>query len=337
MQQRRFGKNGPQVGAIGFGAMSFGGFYGPTTEAESHQALAACLDTGTTHWDTANVYGPEISERVIASFFQANPGARNKVHLATKGSITRNMETNERTFDNSRAHLTAALDKSLQRLGVDHVDLYYIHRREAARPVEEVMQTMLDFKKAGKIGGIGFSEIAPASLRRAATIGQIDAVQSEYSLWTRLPELGVIQFCAEHGAAFVPFSPLGRGIFTGTVLAIDSFGKHDFRLGNPRFVEPNFSNNLQALNPLHAFAKKKGATAGQIALAWILAQGTSMGAHMIPIPGTRYAKNVNENAGAAAITLSKDDLAELNRLLPPGFAHGDRYTPAQYIGPERYG
>lgn len=332
MQQRSFGRNGPRVGAIGFGAMSFGGFYGPTTEAESHEALQACLDTGTTHWDTANVYGPEISERVLGSFFKANPGARKLVHLATKGSITRNMETNERTFSNSREHLTQALDGSLQRLGVDHVDLYYIHRREASRPIEEVMETLLSFKKAGKIGGIGFSEVAPASIRRAAAVGQVDAVQSEYSLWTRLPELGVIQACKEIGAAFVPFSPLGRGIFTGTLPAGMTFGKHDFRNGNPRFVEPNYSANLKALEALQAFAKKKGATGGQISLAWVIAQGE----HIIPIPGTRYAKNVRENAAAADIVLSKDDLAELERLLPAGFAHGDRYSVSQYVGPERY-
>lgn len=320
MQQRSFGKHGPRVGAIGFGAMSFGGFYGPTDEAESHAALQACLDTGTTHWDTANVYGPEISERVLGSFFKANPGARNKVHLATKGSITRNMETNERTFSNSREHLTQALDASLKRLGVDHVDLYYVHRREATRPIEEVMETLLSFKKAGKVGGVGFTEVAPASIRRAAAVGPIDAIQSEYSLWTRLPELGVIQACKEIGAAFVAFSPLGRGIFTGTLKPGMTFGKHDFRNGNPRFVEPNFAANLRALDALHAFAKSKGATGGQIALAWTIAQGD----HIIPIPGTRYAKNVVENAGAGDIVLSADDLADLERILPVGFAHGDR-------------
>jgi aryl-alcohol dehydrogenase-like predicted oxidoreductase len=333
MQTRVFGRNGPQVGAIGFGAMSFGGFYGPTTEAESAAALAACLDTGTTHWDTANVYGPEIAERAIGAFFKANRGARRRVHLATKGAITRNMETGERTFDNSPEHLRKALEGSLTRLGVEQVDLYYVHRREAARPVEEVMHKLLRFKQEGKIGGIGFSEVAPATIRRAAAVGTVDAVQSEYSLWTRLPELGVIQACAEIGAAFVAFSPLGRGMFTGAVTSIDAFGKLDFRRANPRFVEPNFSANLKALEALHGFARARGVTAGQIALAWTLAQG----AHIIPIPGTRYAKHVIENAGAGAITLSPADLAQLDRRLPRGFAHGDRYSDQQSIGPERYG
>jgi aryl-alcohol dehydrogenase-like predicted oxidoreductase len=158
-------------------------------------------------------------------------------------------------------------------------------------------------------------------------------VQSEYSLWTRLPELGVIQLCKAIGAAFVPFSPLGRGIFTNTVHDTNTFGKHDFRRGNPRFVEPNFSANLKALQALFDFATARGTTPSQVALAWVLAQGE----HLIPIPGTRYAKNVRENAGAAALRLSPTDLAELERLLPPGFAHGDRYTEQQYVGPERYG
>jgi aryl-alcohol dehydrogenase-like predicted oxidoreductase len=333
MQMRKFGSNGRAVGAVGFGAMSFGGFYGPTTESESHNALAACLETGTTHWDTANVYGPEISERVIGAFFKANPGTRGKVHLATKGAITRNLETGVRTFDNSEAHLRKALEGSLTRLGIEQVDLYYIHRREAARPIEEVMQTLLRFKQEGKIGGIGLSEVAPATIRRAAAVGPVDAVQSEYSIWTRLPELGVIQACAEIGAAFVAFSPLGRGIFTGTVRDVESFGKLDFRRGNPRFVEPNFSANLGALEALHMFARARGVTAGQIALAWVLAQGP----HIVPIPGTRHAKHVIENAGAGEIALSAADLAELERRLPKGFAHGDRYTEQQYIGPERYG
>ena len=312
--------------------MSFGGFYGATTETESHATLSACLEHGVTHWDTANVYGPETSENVIGTYFKAHPGARAKVHLATKGSIQRDPKTNVRGFNNSREHLTAALDASLKRLGVDHVDLYYIHRREQARPIEEVMETLLGFKKAGKIRGIGFSELAPASVRRAAVVGQIDAVQSEYSLWTRLPELGMIQTCRDIGAAFVPFSPLGRAIFTGTLTAKSTFAASDFRQSNPRFIEPNYSANLAAVEPLFAFAKTRGVTPGQVALAWTLAQGD----HIVPIPGTRSVKNLIENAKAAAIKLSTDDLAELARILPAGFAHGDRYSDVQAVGPERY-
>ncbi len=332
MKNRAFGKHGPNVGAMGFGAMSFGGFYGSTTEAESHATLAACLETGTTHWDTSNVYGPEISENVIGTFFKNNPGSRRHVHLATKGGIKRKPGTTERVFDNSAAYLRDCLEGSLKRMGVDHVDLYYIHRRDPALPIEAIMETLLTLKHEGKIGGIGMSEIAPTTLRAAAKIGHVDAVQSEYSIWTRTPELGLIQACKELGAAFVPFSPLGRGIFTGKVRSIEAFGKSDFRRGNPRFTEPNFSANLRALEALTTFAKARDMTPGQASLAWVLAQGD----HLVPIPGTRYAANVRENAGAAAITLTAADLVDLNHLLPPGFAHGDRYTADQWVGPERY-
>lgn len=332
MRQRTFGTGGPSVGAVGLGCMSFGGFYGPTTEAESHACLAAALETGTTHWDTANVYGPEISETVLGTFFKANPGARGKVHLATKGGIKRKAGSTERSFDNTAEHLREALTASLRRLGTDHVDLYYIHRRDPSVPVETVMDTLLGFKREGLIRAIGLSEIAPATLRRAVAVGRVDAVQSEYSLWTRLPELGLIQACRETAVAFVPFSPLGRGIFTGTVHATDGFGKMDFRRGNPRFLEPNFTANLKALEALTAFARARGVTPGQVALAWVLAQGDEM----VPIPGTRTAAHVRENAAAADLVLSATDLAELARVLPTGFAHGDRYSETQSIGPERY-
>jgi aryl-alcohol dehydrogenase-like predicted oxidoreductase len=321
------------VGAVGFGAMSFGGFYGSTTEAESHATLARALELGVTHWDTANVYGPETSERVIGSFLRANPGARQRIHLATKGGIHRDPATGKRGFDNSREHLTMALDASLKRLGLDHVDLYYVHRREAARPIEEVMETLLGLKQAGKIGAIGFSEIAPSSLRRAAAIGPVDAVQSEYSLWTRGPELGLVRACKEAGAALVAFSPLGRAILTGTLTEATVFGDNDFRRGNPRFVAPNYAANLREIDKLVAFARVRALTPGQVALAWLLAQDQ----HVIPIPGTRSPAHLAQNAAAAGIALTSADLAELDRCLPAGFAHGDRYNEVQSIGPERYG
>ncbi|MBV1695416.1 MAG: aldo/keto reductase [Hyphomicrobiales bacterium] len=333
MQQRRFGSRGPMVGAIGFGAMSFGGFYGATTEAESHATLARALELGVTHWDTANVYGPETSERVIGSFLRADPGARRRIHLATKGGIHRDPAAGKRSFDNSREHLTAALDASLKRLGLDHVDLYYVHRREAARPIEEVMETLLGLKQAGKIGGIGFSEIAPASLRRAAAVGPVDAVQSEYSLWTRGPELGLVRACKEVGAALVAFSPLGRAILTGTLAPATVFGDNDFRRANPRFVAPNYAANLREIDKLVAFARARGLTPGQVALAWLLAQDQ----HIIPIPGTRSPIHLAENAAAAGVALTSADMAELDSCLPAGFAHGDRYNEVQSIGPERYG
>jgi len=333
MQMRDFGMNGPKVGAIGFGAMSFGGFYGAADDAESQRALAACLDTATTHWDTSDVYGFGKSEEMIGQFFRENPGARAKVHLATKGGIKRRPGTTERVFDNSAEYLRGTLDASLKRLGVDHVDCYYVHRREGERPIEEVAATMAALIKEGKIRGYGLSEVAPWSVKRAHAVHPVTAVQNEYSLWTRLPELGLLQTCRDLGIAFVAFSPVARGMFAGTVSTNTEFGKFDFRRGNPRFTEPNFSANLRAVEPFHAFAKARGVTGAQLALAWLLTRGD----HIIPIPGTRFAGRVKENAVAAEIKLSAADLAEIDRLLPIGFQHGARYSDFQQIGSELYG
>ena len=333
MKQRKFSHSGPSVGAMGFGAMSFGGFYGEADDAESQRALAMALDTGTTHWDTSDVYGFGRSETMIGQFFRDNPGARAKVHLATKGGIKRQPGTTERVFDNSAEYLRGTLEASLKRLGVDYVDCYYVHRREQARDVEEVAATMATLIKEGKIRGYGLSEIAPWSVKRAHAVHPVMAVQNEYSLWTRLPELGLLQTCRELGIAFVAFSPVARGMFAGTVPAGTEFGKFDFRRGNPRFTEPNFSRNLQLLQPFFAFAKARGVTSAQVALAWLLTRGD----HIIPIPGTRYASRVKENADAAALTLNAADVEELDRILPIGFAHGARYSDFQQIGSELYG
>lgn len=329
MQQRRFGKNGPLVGAIGLGCWSFAGAYGPTDMAESHRTLARALELGITHLDTANVYGAGVSEEVIGAFIKEHPG---RFTIATKGGIKRAPGTNERSFDNSPEHLRDALKASLRRLGVDHVALYYIHRREPARPIEDVMETLVRFKEEGKIGGIGFSEISPTSLRRAHAVHPVMAVQSEYSLWTRQPDLGMVQATKALGVAFVPFSPLGRGIFANKAPEPRTFGKMDFRKNNPRFLEPNFSDNLKTLEPFKAFAAEKDATPAELALAWVLARGD----HLIPIPGTRSPGHLEEHARAAALDLQPDDIAAIDRLLPPGFAYGDRYSETQQIGAERY-
>ena len=329
MQKRQLGRNGPMVSAIGVGCWSFAGSYAPTDQAESHATLAKALDLGIDFLDTANVYGNGVSEQVIGAFIKDRPNA---FKIATKGGIRRDPKTNVRGFDNSPEHLRAALEQSLRNLGVDYVDLYYIHRREQARPIEDVMETLVRFKDEGKIGGIGFSEIAPYSLRRAHAVHPVTAVQSEYSLWSRMPDLGMVQACKALGVAFVPFSPLGRGVFGAQPPDPASFGKGDFRNGNPRFTEPNYAANLKAIEPFKAFAAAKGVTPAQVALAWVLSRGD----HLIPIPGTHMPAHLEDNAGAAALTLSPDDLAEIDRILPPGFAHGDRYSEKQLIGAERY-
>src|SRR6056297_751156 len=214
MERRRLGPDGPMVSALGYGAMSFTDFYGPTTEEESHAVLRACLDLGIDHLDTSNVYGMGRSETVIGRFLATE--GRDRFTIATKAGIRRDPETGARSFDNSPGHLEAALDASLGRLGVDHVALFYVHRREADRPIEEVAETLAGFVRDGRIGGFGFSEIAPSSLRRAAAVHPVAAVQSEYSLATRAPELGLVQACAELGTSLVAFSPVGRGLLTDT-------------------------------------------------------------------------------------------------------------------------
>ncbi len=329
MHKRQLGKGGPEVSAIGVGCWSFAGAYGPTTEAESHDTLAAAVDLGIDFLDTANVYGAGVSEKAIGSFIKHHP---HKFTIATKAGIYRDPDTRVRSFNNSPEHLRDALEKSLRNLGVDHVALYYIHRREADRPIEDVMETLVRFKDEGKIGGIGFSEIAPSSLRRAHAVHPVTAIQSEYSLWSRSPELGVIQACQQLGVAFVPFSPLGRGMFAETLPDPETFGDGDFRTGNPRFVEPNFSHNVEALQEFRAFCKHRQLSPATVAIAWCLAQGP----HLLPIPGTRSRQHLVELAAGAQLDLSPADLAEIARCLPPGFAHGDRYTVAQWPGAERY-
>ena len=313
----------------GWAAGVFAGSYGATDEAESHATLARALDLGIDFLDTANVYGNGVSEQVIGSFIKDHPG---RFTIASKAGIRREPETNKRVFDNSPDHLRESLEASLRRLGVDHIALYYIHRREQDRPIEDVMETLARFKEEGKIGGIGFSEIAPYSLKRAHAVHPVMAVQSEYSLWTRQPEMGVIQTCRDLGVAFVPFCPLGRGIFSAALPDPATFADGDFRKNNPRFLEPNFSQNATAVEPFRALAADLGTTPAALAIAWTLHQGD----HLIPIPGTRSSAHLEEDVGSAGLSLGEADLAEIERILPCGFAYGDRYSDAQSIGVERY-
>lgn len=326
MKTRRLGTNGPEVCAIGFGAMSFGNFFGPTDEKTSHDTLAACIDHGIDFIDTANVYGMGISETYIGNFIKDHP---NKFKIATKGGITRN--PNKRN-NNEAAHLTEALDASLERLGVDYVDLYYVHRRDPDIPIADMVGTLKGFIDAGKIGGYGLSEISPTTLKWAHAEHPCMAVQNEYSLWTRQPELGLIRTCAELGVSFVPFSPLARGLFGETYPDFGSFTENDFRTRIPRFQEPNLSKNLAVIDQFKQFCLDNGWTVSATALAWCLTQGD----HLIPIPGTRTRKHLQEWLGALDIKLTPDQLAEIEKIMPIGWAWGDRYGPAQWTTNEHY-
>jgi aryl-alcohol dehydrogenase-like predicted oxidoreductase len=331
MKLRKLGKNGPEISALGIGAMSFSEFYGPTTEENSYAILSAALDAGVTHIDTANVYGLGRSERAIGQFLKDNPGTREQFHIATKASITTDEDGN-RCFKNSLEHLESELDKSLEKLGVDYVDLFYMHRRQADMPIEEVAGNLNILKEKGKIKAIGLSEIAPYTLRRAAKEAQIDAVQNEYSLSTRLPEMGLIQACAEVGASLVAFSPVGRAILTDNPIPAERVPELAFLKVNPRFLEPNYALNLAATDPLRAYAAELGVPTAALAIAWVLAQGE----HIIAIPGTRSTAHFDELVTGANLDLTAEQLAKIEEILPVGWAYGDRYSEVQNVGPERY-
>ncbi|MFK7765423.1 MAG: aldo/keto reductase [Roseobacter sp.] len=331
MEQRKLGAQGPTIGAIGYGAMSFSDMYGPTNEAESHTILDLCQDLGVTHLDTANVYGMGKSESAIGSYLKANPGARDAFVIATKATITQDADGN-RIFDNTAEHLEAELDKSLKRLGVECVDLFYAHRRDPRLTPEETAANLGRLVEKGKTKAIGLSEISPTTLRRAMTAHPIAAVQSEYSLSTRFPDLGLVQTCVELGVAMVAFSPVGRSLLTDNPIPAARIPDLPFLAGNPRFMQPNLKENMRITEGFRALAAEMGTTAAGLANAWLLTRG----AHVIPIPGTRSVAHLRECIAGAELTLSAADLERIEAVLPVGWAHGDRYSDAQWIGPERY-
>ena len=333
MKTRRLGATGPLISAIGYGAMSFTDFYGTTDESESHSVLATALDEGITHIDTSNVYGPHRSEAAIGSFLAKQGNQRHDLFsIATKAGITRDPDTGARVYNNSAAHLESELDGSLARLGVDRVDLFYVHRRDAATPIEEVTETLAGLIKKGKIGGFGYSEIAPSSLRRAHAVHPVMAVQSEYSLAVRYPELGLVQATAALGTALVAFSPVGRSLLTDKPHSPEKAAELPFLKVNPRFQEPNLSANIAATGSFRRLAADMGTTAAALSIAWLLHQGE----HVIPIPGTRSPAHLREHCEGARLKLDEAALAAIEEALPVGWAHGDRYSEAQWNGPEKY-
>ncbi len=328
MKKRKLGQNGPTVSVVGYGAMSFTNFYGPATDEGSMEILDACVDLGITHVDTSNVYGMGRSETVIGDWLKKRGGPP-PFTIATKGGITRGPQNR---FNNDPGHLTEALDASLTRLGVEAVDLYYLHRRDTRFEVEDVAETLAGFVKAGKVKAIGLSEVAPSTLRRAHAVHPIAAVQSEYSLSTRLPELGLIQTCAEIGASLVAFSPVGRALLTDRPHQAGAVEVMDFMKVNPRFQEPNLTANLAYNAKFRALAADMGVPAAALAIAWL----THQGEHVLPIPGTRNVEHLREVAQGGALDLTPEDLDRITTVLPVGWAHGDRYSANQWAGPEMY-
>ena len=330
MKTRKLGPDGPEISVLGIGAMSFAGIYGNATEEQSHAILDAAIDAGVTHIDTSNVYGMGRSEEIIGSFL-AKRGGKLPFALATKAGISRNPETG-RNFDNSPAHIEAELDKSLKRLGVERVELFYLHRLDPEMPIEEVTGTYARLVEKGKIGHIGLSEIAPTTLARAHAIHHIAAVQSEYSLQTRAPELGLVQACERLGTSLVAFCPVGRGLLTDNPPTPERIEASAFLKSNPRFSGSNLERNLAASQPLRDLAAEAGCSTAALAISWVLAQSP----RTLVIPGTRDAAHFAELVEGANLDLSADMKAEIERRLPVGWCHGDRYSGTQWIGPEKY-
>ncbi|WP_138467374.1 aldo/keto reductase [Poseidonocella sp. HB161398] len=326
MKKRKLGAAGPEVGAIGLGCMSFAGFFGTADDEVSLACLDAAVEAGIDFWDTSNIYGMGRSERVIGRYIAEK---KPDIVLASKVGI---VPGPPRSFDNSEDYIRAELEGTLERLNRSKLELYYIHRREQERPVEEVAETMGKLIEEGLIDGWGLSEIAPSTLRRAHRVVPVTAVQNEYSLWTRQPELGLIETCRKLGVAFVPFSPLARGMFGEAPVVPQGFADTDFRKTNPRFTQPNFFYNEAHVARFRDYCRGKGWTVSAAALAWVLEQGE----HLIPIPGTRTAEHLREWLGATEMAFTEEERAEIAAILPAGFANGDRYGDHQIAGVERY-
>ena len=322
MKTRRLGKAGPEVSAIGLGCMGMAAFYGQgLEETEATTVIHRALELGVNFLDTAEMYGPHINEIQIG---KALADRRDKAFVATKFGIGYNAERTALTVDGSPANVRRAIEGSLRRLGMDHVDLYYLHRVDANTPIEETVGAMGELVKEGKVRFLGLSEASPATLRRGHAEHPITALQTEYSLWSREPEDELFATCDELGIGFVPYSPLGRGFLSGEIQSIEDLAEGDFRRSNPRFMGENFQKNIDLVHAVAAIAADRGVTAAQLALAWVLAQGETL----VPIPGTRRIRTLEENAAAADLVLTADDLARIEAVFPKGAASGHRYAEA---------
>ena len=319
MQQRTLGRDGLSVSSIGLGCMGMSEFYGNGDEAESIRTIHRAIDLGVNFLDTADMYGPFKNERLVG---RAIRECRDRVVLATKFGNVRNENGGFLGIRGDAAYVRQACDASLQRLGVDYIDLYYQHRVDTKVPIEETVGAMADLVKAGKVRHLGLSEAAPDTIRRAHGVHRITALQTEYSLWTRdVEENGVLAAVRELGIGFVAYSPLGRGFLTGQYKSFEDLPDDDFRRRNPRFQGGNFAKNLDLVAEVERMARQKGVTPAQLALAWVLSRGSDV----VPIPGTKRVQRLEENVRAVDVQLSPDDLARLDAVFPVGAASGTRY------------